>query len=127
MMKKCKHCDSENIRVGVAVISSGAIVYPWYCSDCNFVYPVYVKKEIANELERTTGELVRVKTRTQEHYEKQNIVIECQVCGTNGAELHHWAPRYLFEDAENWPKSYLCVPCHKRWHNVVTPDMSTRK
>lgn len=48
----------------------------------------------------------------------------CIVCGERGAELHHWAPRSMFEDAEKWPKDYLCKSCHDRWHLVVTPNIS---
>lgn len=43
----------------------------------------------------------------------------CQVCGVRGAELHHWAPRALFEDCEMWPTAWLCVVCHAKWHNVM--------
>ena len=46
----------------------------------------------------------------------------CEVCGTEGAENHHWAPSALFgSESERWPQSYLCQPCHARWHQVVTP------
>jgi hypothetical protein len=52
----------------------------------------------------------------------------CARCGSqDGVELHHWAPRHLFEDADKWPVSELCRPCHQRWHALVTPYMSTRK
>lgn len=51
----------------------------------------------------------------------------CEVCGTKGAQEHHWAPKHLFDgEAENWPKSWLCTKCHTLWHNTVTPEMSTR-
>ena len=50
---------------------------------------------------------------------------KCVVCGTLGAEEHHWAPWFIFkEECESWPKSMLCPTCHKRWHDLVTPDMS---
>lgn len=49
----------------------------------------------------------------------------CEVCGADGAENHHWAPFHIFSDeAEKWPKSYLCPTCHKKWHDMVTPGMS---
>lgn len=53
----------------------------------------------------------------------------CERCGsTGGTELHHWAPSYLFgAEAHQWPTSWLCRPCHMRWHSVVTPRMSQRK
>lgn len=44
----------------------------------------------------------------------------CKRCGAMGTQLHHWAPKELFEDAEQWPQDYLCKKCHTRWHLVVT-------
>ena len=53
----------------------------------------------------------------------------CARCGVVGpTESHHWAPRHLFgADADSWPMSDLCGPCHKRWHEVVTPKMSHQR
>lgn len=44
---------------------------------------------------------------------------QCDVCGTLGAELHHYAPRHLFDDAEDWPKGHLCKYHHKLWHDII--------
>lgn len=44
----------------------------------------------------------------------------CTRCGVSGTELHHWAPKELFEDAEDWPQDYLCKKCHERWHLILT-------
>lgn len=44
----------------------------------------------------------------------------CARCGsTGGTQLHHWAPRAIFDDAELWPMSYLCPPCHRIWHAAM--------
>jgi len=43
----------------------------------------------------------------------------CERCGHEGAQLHHWAPQALFEDAWDWPMSYLCRQCHALWHKRV--------
>lgn len=44
----------------------------------------------------------------------------CARCGsTNGTQLHHWAPRAIFDDADHWPMSYLCPPCHRTWHQAM--------
>ena len=68
----------------------------------------------------------------------------CSACGGNGCELcvstpcvrcrsytaieyHHWAPRHLFGDADEWPGSLLCRDCHRLWHATVTPNMAKRK
>jgi len=45
----------------------------------------------------------------------------CSHCGAVGAELHHYAPQALFEDANHWSVGYLCKRCHKEWHEVMTP------
>ena len=46
---------------------------------------------------------------------------KCAVCGEAGTEDHHFAPRHIFgvEEAELWPRSYLCVKHHKEWHNRI--------
>jgi hypothetical protein len=49
---------------------------------------------------------------------------QCEVCGDNYAECHHWLPRHI--DPENswkWPTGYLCRKCHMEWHKKVTPAM----
>ena len=39
------------------------------------------------------------------------------VCGAEGAELHHWAPKEVFgQEANAWPTAFLCVACHQEWH-----------
>lgn len=44
----------------------------------------------------------------------------CEVCGSFGTERHHWAPKEFFGwEAEFWPTSYICRPCHARWHTTM--------
>lgn len=44
----------------------------------------------------------------------------CARCGaTSGTELHHWAPRAIFNDADEWPVAPLCPTCHTTWHNAM--------
>jgi hypothetical protein len=44
----------------------------------------------------------------------------CERCGgTDGTELHHWAPSSVFPDFYRWPTSSLCVHCHQHWHRVM--------
>lgn len=55
-----------------------------------------------------------------------SVEVRCSRCGCRGAELHHWAPRHLFgDDADKWPKDYLCKSCHDEWHDLVTPGVCT--
>jgi len=46
----------------------------------------------------------------------------CAVCHSRtGTEEHHFAPRHIFgwEEAERWPKAYLCKACHDKWHQAI--------
>lgn len=44
----------------------------------------------------------------------------CEHCGeVDGVELHHWAPRNTFSDADAWPTAWLCRLCHHHWHNKM--------
>lgn len=57
------------------------------------------------------------------NYQTPEIKI-CDRCGNNeGVQLHHWAPQALFDDADFWPKSWLCGRCHGLWHRHVTPNI----
>jgi hypothetical protein len=50
----------------------------------------------------------------------------CEHCGSSGgSQLHHWAPRALFPDADRWPTGWLCSACHSHWH--VTTRTHTRQ
>lgn len=55
--------------------------------------------------------------------EDQRGGMRCEVCDVAEGEWHHWAPQAMFPDADKWPMSYLCRPCHKRWHQTVTPGL----
>ena len=57
-----------------------------------------------------------------------NRADRCEVCGHLGVQVHHWAPRHLFDgEADVWPTSKLCVECHQRWHRLVTPNMASKR
>jgi len=59
------------------------------------------------------------------HTKLLKIKCEYEGCLNTDVELHHWAPRFAFENnADRWPKSYLCRKHHQQWHILVTPKMS---
>ncbi|MDA0312358.1 MAG: hypothetical protein O2992_09615 [Gemmatimonadetes bacterium] len=103
---------------GKLIAASGATHVVEWCSACH--------------TRTTTGFIPRAKL------EKRGIDIDslelvkdnrtgdhpCERCGCAETESHHWAPRYLFDDAEDWPMGYLCRDCHRVWHDIVTPGMS---
>jgi hypothetical protein len=50
----------------------------------------------------------------------------CARCGAPAEHVHHWAPRELFEDAEQWPTSELCGDCHRLWHMTINAERRRR-
>ena len=40
-------------------------------------------------------------------------------CENKGTELHHFAPKQFFQDADNWPMNYLCKYHHDLWHKTI--------
>jgi protein-arginine kinase activator protein McsA len=124
---KCLKCESEDLKIGITNTQSGSTIYPVYCNQCGDVSNKYIKKHVALEYAITNGPLEYVETNTAKWMKEKQQQIKCEVCDINEGELHHWAPQYLFQDADSWPKSYLCRACHRKWHDLVTPNMSNKK
>jgi len=124
---KCLKCESEDLKIGITNTQSGSTIYPVYCNQCGDVLNKYIKKHVALEYAITNGPLEYVETNTAKWMKEKQQQIKCEVCDINEGELHHWAPQYLFPDADSWPKSYLCRACHRKWHDLVTPNMSNKK
>lgn len=52
----------------------------------------------------------------------------CERCGSlEGVEYHHYAPRNVFPDANKWATGYLCVACHREWHQTMNGYAWTKK
>ena len=126
IVDKCKKCGSDHLKIGITNTQSGSTIYPIYCGECGDVSTQYVKKQIAFEYAIKNGPLEYLQTRTAKFMERKQRQIKCEVCDANEGELHHWAPQYLFKDADSWPMSYLCRACHRKWHDLVTPNMSKK-
>src|SRR5437660_11257817 len=45
----------------------------------------------------------------------------CYVCRSEpAAHVHHLAPKHRFSnDADLWPKVFICGGCHTHWHQVM--------
>ena len=114
----CKRCGTvDHWDVRRCINGGGHITYLFVCAACETRTTRFVSKEavLASGLEVDDIEPTQPRER-------------CAVCGAEGAENHHWAPWALFgSEANSWPRSYLCPRCHKRWHDIVTPDISTRR
>lgn len=112
----CRRCQAKQWGIGQWAMRSGAIVYPMFCKTCGWRTTRYLSKKLVNKLG------VDVVFDNTEDWET------CVVCGAMGTEEHHFAPTHLFGiESNDWPVMPLCRPCHKRWHELVTPNMSSRR
>jgi hypothetical protein len=101
---------------------SGAETFLWRCGVCDqkgcFGQPFFIAKNT-----------IRLHL-TEEQIELLPIIMphlysRCGRCGARGCEEHHWAPIAIFgqEEADKWPKDFLCKTCHDEWHRMVTPQL----
>lgn len=115
---RCKTATSQEICCRLNADESQA--FGWWCDKCHWWNQrangsgFWIQKD---ELERSGVEISTIRV--------VEILTQprCAKCGKRGAQQHHWAPKHLFKDAEDWPKDYLCTDCHRLWHDVVTPNM----
>lgn len=134
--KQCPSCRSDAMAVGVTRNRAGTTIYPFFCLHCGEVTQQYAGKKVAAEYAAKHGVLTEVLTKTavkvlngEELAEiERRVMPPCEVCGSvEKIEQHHWAPFHLFgAECEKWPTSFLCQPCHVRWHQTVTPNMGKR-
>jgi hypothetical protein len=113
----CPHIYSA---LGRLIARNGVTHVKRYCTNCNRILTGSIKTP-AHERDRLP--LIRD---NREIY-GATPPAPCDRCGTLGpVETHHWAPWALFDDANDWPTSELCPPCHRLWHRVVTPNINRR-
>lgn len=122
----CAKCDETSFFIGWAKTVSGSTIFPLVCAACGEVSTRYVKRIDAERAHAEGLDVPMVETRTMSRFHGANVCEACKL--ETGTEVHHWAPRHLFGDeADAWPTANLCVECHKRWHALVTPNMSRKK
>jgi len=120
--RHCPRCARDTRQeISCRVSASAAEHFGWWCLGCGYWTPrkgggCWIGK---GELVAAGVDLslVRVVERMDQP--------RCARCGARGAEEHHWAPRALFreEEANRWPKDFLCKRCHDEWHRTVTPAL----
>ena len=112
----CKKCGQKAWIVGFYTDAAGKPKYPFVCYNCGQRTQHFAKRKAV----LMSGEEVH-------HMHPKTLPFICEVCNKEGAEQHHWAPWHLFDnEANKWPVSYLCEECHKKWHRIVTPNMSNK-
>jgi len=124
-MIKTRHCArcnrSTRQEISRRVAGNGAEHFGWWCLECRWWVQskgggIWIDKGL---LERTGVDLSLAPV--VEHLDQPR----CARCGARGAEEHHWVPQAMFgaEEANRWPKDFLCKRCHDQWHRLVTPAL----
>lgn len=114
---KCWHLSRATGRV---IARNGIAQVKDYCKDCGKILSGAKK---AAAIHRHTLPIIR------DNRKLYGAAPEypCDHCGqVTQLQRHHWAPWALFDDANEWPTSDLCVACHSLWHKIVTPNMRRR-
>lgn len=114
--RECPSCQKPWpwAKIGKITLRSGAIAHPYFCKSCGHKSQVCETK-------------INVRRLLLAHNLPESCIKElpsvdmeqCEVCGELGAELHHYAPRHLFDDADHWATGYLCKYHHKLWHDTI--------
>lgn len=103
---KCKNCGGECVK-GLHVFRDGFPHVVERCRDCGrnpHREPFLAKEDSWENLPILINDLS----------DSEPCVVEG--CQNKGTQLHHFAPRHLFETADDWPTGYLCTPHHFEWH-----------
>lgn len=124
MNKTCSRCGTSCLIAKDTAADGSTQVFFW-CVSCSRVadplHPFISKDYLKLNLKVSIDSLPTI-----ERY-PNNAKPKCVVCGKPGAQLHHFAPKHLFNnDADRWPTGYLCQEHHDEWHNKLTPDMRKR-
>jgi len=107
----CCRCGGHNIVRAKRRIANGTYQVYDHCNTCNG----NANKSTIISHSRA-GDLALLELKGD--YKKG--MPPCDVCGSGeGVEMHHWAPREMFEDAEQWPMGFLCLNCHTKWHKII--------
>lgn len=116
-IRPCSSCQADRqMSLGCTIAADGSRMVSWWCLTCGSRNASKDGKTwISHDLVRTIGadpQALPIMHRID--------ATPCERCGAPTSQRHHWAPRALFDsECDEWPTSYLCVACHRRWHVVL--------
>jgi hypothetical protein len=106
--KTCKTCGGERLEMVRTIARNGGSVVWIKCRDCEH-NALGVGRSISHKNIKDIESLpIAV-----DLYSDSPV---CMRCGKPGGEIHHWAPKHIFDDSGLWPTSLLCSECHQEWH-----------
>ena len=110
---KCPHCNVDVVLYR-QINQSGAKVVVERCPSCRRAPDLkhaFLPKSSVEDWDNLP---------LFEDYAEQSEPCAVRGCTNIGTENHHIAPRSVFfEEAEDWPQFWLCIPHHRRWHDMT--------
>lgn len=106
---KCPRCNDVECKVYKQINRSGSVVVVERCPACRnnpTPYRAFLPKK---DYDIDTLPLF-------EDYMEDAHGCEVRGCENKGSEYHHFAPKHLFDNAEDWPTGWLCQGHHREWH-----------
>lgn len=114
---RCCKCGGVNTaQLHRQTMRSGAEGFTYRCRACDKSDPYKTGTYVGHRavLTRLTKEEI-----ASLPYIPPSEIVLCSHCGAEGAEWHHFGPKEIFEDSEDWPQAPLCLPCHNLWHKKI--------
>lgn len=108
---KCQRCDIEG-KLYQQINTSAAVVVVERCPICR-ANTVPGKPFLPKE--KYNWQALPIFA----DYSQEAHPCDYKGCTNRGTEYHHYAPRHLFPDADNWQTGWLCAEHHQRWHQMT--------
>jgi len=113
---QCPRCFAEwPWKIRRFANRAGHLTFPYVCNECGYKSSVLERKATVMQWIQYYGLTVE----DVPILPSSSDVPVCEVCGKEGAELHHYAPQHLFDNADDWPTGYLCLEHHREWHQKI--------
>ena len=110
---KCDYCKCETVEYRRALAQNGGRHVLAWCIDCE--RPAWRGQPFVSAAQFTPEQIEAMPVAMD--YRNGELCCAVKGCDRSDVELHHYAPRALFdEECEEWPTGYLCTVHHDDWH-----------
>lgn len=122
--RKCGRVESVIIRYDTK--SDATKQFFWYCEQCKCLAMMgtFLPHSLVIPHVESLSEAMQQRFWAERIRHDYSAESRCCVCGTTGAQMHHFAPQSLADhfgnEWHNWPTALLCQDHHRQWHEIVT-------
>lgn len=111
--RECRQCGGWYGTLGRLITRNGHTQLRYVCDHCSTL-------QLQNIPHATVDDLAAIPIVKDHSHRGAFNEGHCERCQQFAdLDLHHWAPRSLFQDADDWPVALLCLDCHREWHHVT--------